>query len=89
LNSVRAILDIPDYAKIAQYAHRIKGTAGTYGLEAISRDASQLEQSAQAHDRENVALALGRIIQSVKTQNIARDSQSAGEFGNPEGALNA
>jgi len=76
LNSVREILEIPDYAKIKKQAHRIKGTSGTYGLDTISQDAAQLEQSADTHDPENVALALSRIIKSVETQSNRQNPQS-------------
>jgi HPt (histidine-containing phosphotransfer) domain-containing protein len=89
LNSIRAILEIPNYEKIKQQAHRIKGTSGTYGLDVISQDAAQLEQSAEAHDAENVALALGRIIKSVQTQNSAMNTQSAAAVDSPERAANA
>ena len=89
LDSVRAILDIPNYEKIKQQAHRIKGTSGTYGLDTISRDAGQLEQSADTHDRENVSLAIGRIIKSVETQNIGLNRQSVRAAGKPERAANA
>jgi len=89
ISSVRAILDIPNYEKIAQYAHRIKGTAGTYGLEAISHEAGQLERSAEVHDRENVSLAIGRIIKSVETQNSGLKPQSVRAAGNSEGAIDA
>ena len=89
LNSVRAILEIPDYTKIKQHAHRIKGTAGTYGLEAISQDAARLEQSAEAGDREDVALALGRIIKSVETRNSRLNTQSATSSNNCEGGANS
>ena len=89
LDSVRAILEIPNYEKIAQQAHRIKGTAGTYGLEAISREAARLEESAQTHDRQDVAQALGRITESVEAQNSRLKRRSAGTAGKPERAIDA
>ena len=89
IDSVRAILEIPNYEKIAQQAHRIKGTSGTYGLEAISRDAARLEQSAQRHDREDVALALGRISESVEAQESRLNTRAGGRAGEAEGAIDA
>lgn len=89
LNSIRAILEIPDYAKIKQQAHRIKGTSGTYGLETISKNAAQLEQSADAHDREDVARALDRMIKSVETQNSAMNPQSAASSNSRERTANS
>ena len=89
LDSVREILEIPDYAKIAQQAHRIKGTSGTYGLETISKNAAQLEQSADAHDREDVARALDRMIKSVETQNSAMNPQSAASSNSRERTANS
>ena len=89
ISSVRAIFEIPNYEKIAQQAHRIKGTAGTYGLEAISREAARLEESAQTHDRQDVALALGRITESVEAQNSRLKRGSAGRAGEPGRAIDA
>lgn len=88
LNSIRTILEIPDYAKIKKQAHRIKGTSGTYGLDTISQDAAQLEQSAEAHNRENVTLALSRIIKSVKTQSDRQNPQSTSPAKPPSPAAN-
>lgn len=77
LNSIRAILEIPDYAKIAQYAHRIKGTSGTYGLETISKNAAQLEQSADTHDSGRIVTAINNMTRSVEIESVRLNPQSA------------
>ena len=88
LNSIRAILEIPDYAKIKQQAHRIKGTSGTYGLEAISQDAAQLEQSADTHDSGNVARAINNMTRSVEIETVRLNPQSAAASNSREGDAN-
>jgi len=88
LNSVREILDIPDYAKIAKYAHRIKGTSGTYGLETISKNAAQLEQSADTHDSGNVARAINNMTRSVEIESIRLKAQPAAASDSREGTAN-
>jgi len=88
LNSVREILEIPDYAKIAKQAHRIKGTSGTYGLETISKNAAQLEQSADTHDSGNVARAINNMTRSVEIESIRLKAQSAAASNSREGTTN-
>ncbi len=76
LNSIRAILEIPDYAKIKKQAHRIKGTSGTYGLEAISQDAAQLEQSADTHNSGRIVTAINNMTRSVEIESNRLNPQS-------------
>jgi len=88
LNSVREILEIPDYAKIAKYAHRIKGTSGTYGLEAISQDAAQLEQSADTHDSGRIVTAINNMTRSVEIESNRQNPQSTSPAKPPSPAAN-
>lgn len=88
LNSIRAILEIPDYARIKQQAHRIKGTSGTYGLETISKNAAQLEQSADTHDSGNVARAINNMTRSVEIESVRLNPQSAAASDSREGGAN-
>ncbi len=83
LNSIRTILEIPDYAKIKKQAHRIKGTSGTYGLEAISQDAAQLEQSADTHDSGRIVTAINNMTRSVEIETIRLNPQITSPTASP------
>ncbi len=76
LNAIRAIVEIEDYAEIKKQAHRIKGTSGTYRLDAISKSAAQLEQSADAQNPDKIATALNNIVSLVKMESSRLNSQA-------------
>lgn len=76
LNAIRAIVEIEDYAEIKKQAHRIKGTSGTYRLDAISKSAAQLEQSADAQNPDKIATALNNIVSLVEMESNRLNSQA-------------
>ncbi len=76
LNAIRAIVEIEDYAEIKKQAHRIKGTSGTYRLDAISKIAAQLELSADAQNPDKIATALNNIVSLVEMESNRLNSQA-------------
>ena len=84
VKSIRAILEIKDYAKIKKQAHRIKGTSGTYGLEAISKNAAQLEQSAETEDPDRIIIAINNITRSIEIETIRQNSKIAPPAAKPK-----
>ncbi len=77
IKSIRAILQIPDYAKIKKQAHRIKGTSGTYGLETISKSAAHLERSAETADSDRIITAINNITNAIAIETIRQNSKIA------------
>ena len=77
IKSIRAILEIADYAKIKKQAHRIKGTSGTYGLDTISNNAAQLELSAETKDSDRIITAINNITRSIEIETISQSTKSA------------
>jgi HPt (histidine-containing phosphotransfer) domain-containing protein len=75
IKSIRAILETADYAKIKKQAHRIKGTAGTYGLEAISKSAAQLELSAEIADPDRIITAINDITSAIAIETIRQNTK--------------
>lgn len=76
LDTIRAILEIRDYTKIKKQAHRIKGTSGTYRLDAISESAAQLERSADAQNPDKIATTLNNIVSLVEMESRRLNSQA-------------
>jgi len=50
-----------DYAAIAQFAHWLRGSAGSMGYDAFTAPASELEAAAKAAKGDRVALLLGEV----------------------------
>jgi HPt (histidine-containing phosphotransfer) domain-containing protein len=88
LNAIRAIVEIEDYTEIKKQAHRIKGTSGTYRLDAISKSAAQLEQSADAQNPDKIATALNNIVSLVKMESNRLNSQAVLSSGSSERTAN-
>ncbi len=84
IKSIRSILQIPDYGKIKKQAHRIKGTSGTYGLEAISKNAAQLELSAETADPDRIITALNNITMAIEIETIRQNSKIASSATKPK-----
>lgn len=53
------------WSEIQQLAHRLRGTAGGYGFEAIGEIATALEQSARSHDTTGCAENVHALCQQV------------------------
>jgi len=84
LDTIRAILEIKDYTKIKKQAHRIKGTSGTYRLDAISESAAQLERSADAQNPDKIATTLNNIVSLVEMESGRLNSHAALSSDGPE-----
>jgi HPt (histidine-containing phosphotransfer) domain-containing protein len=68
LEDVATVLEADDPIGIQHFAHRAKGTSGTYGLALISEQFARLEQAAGNHPREHLARLLGTIRQLIQAQ---------------------
>ena len=84
IKSIRATLQIKDYAKIKKQAHRIKGTSGTYGLQTISKNAAQLEQSAETKDPDRIIIAINNITTAIAIETIRQNSKSPSPTAKPK-----
>ena len=77
LEVVRTLLSAKNYTAIKKHAHRIKGTSGTYHLDAIARNASVLEGLADNQNPEAIASAIDNIKQSVDVETMNLNSGTA------------
>ncbi len=77
LDQIRASLRAKDFAAIKKHAHRIKGTAGTYHLDAIVRAVRQLEQLAENRVASAIDRNLTEIVQLVEKEAGRIHSQIA------------
>ena len=57
-----------DMAELEAVAHKVKGTAGTYGLSKIAEAASQVELSAKSQESEETHKGIERLAQLVQTR---------------------
>jgi len=58
LDGIAAVLEARDYRGVKAHAHRIKGTSGTYRLEAISKQAGRIERLADHRDIQAITTAV-------------------------------
>jgi len=77
LDGIRARLEVKDYATIKKQAHRIKGTSGTYRLEAIAKSAAQLERLAESQNAKAIATVINKVKRLVERQAGRLNSQAA------------
>ncbi len=89
LDDAAALLEADDPIGIQHFAHRAKGTSGTYGLALISEQFARLEQAAGNHPREHIARLLGAIRRLIQVQIEKLDpgvaSSGRGQNGNAHG----
>lgn len=78
LDEIRVSLAARDYPAIAQYAHRAKGTSGTYHLDAIAEMFADLEQSTEKRNPNDIAATLSRIgfLVELETEKLSRSTAS-------------
>lgn len=84
LDEIRTILEIKDYPTIKKYAHRIKGTSGTYHLETISQSAAQLERSANTRDPDTIVAVINKVKRLVEIETRRLDSLTASSIDSSE-----
>ncbi len=68
LDDVAGLLERDDHVGIQHFAHRARGTSGTYGLALISEKCAQLERAAGTHPREHVAGLILTIRQLIEAE---------------------
>ncbi len=68
LEDVAILVEADDPIGIRRFAHRARGTSGTYGLALLCEQFARLEQAAGNHPREHLARLLGTIRQPVQAQ---------------------
>jgi HPt (histidine-containing phosphotransfer) domain-containing protein len=68
LDGIAGWLKADNHVGIQRFAHRAKGTSGTYGLALIAEKFAQLEQAAGSRPREHVAELVTRIRQLIEAQ---------------------
>ncbi len=68
LDDVAGLLERDDHVGIQHFAHRARGTSGTYGLALIAEKCAQLEQAAGSHLRERIAGLILTIRQLTKAE---------------------
>jgi len=68
LDDVAGLLERDDHVGIRHFAHRARGTSGTYGLALISEKFAQLEQAAGHCPREHIAGLILTIRQFIEAQ---------------------
>jgi HPt (histidine-containing phosphotransfer) domain-containing protein len=68
LDELTGLLEADDHVGIRHFAHRAKGTSGTYGLALISEQFARLEQAAESHPREHVPGLLVAIRQLIEAE---------------------
>ena len=74
IKELRNILEVKDYGAIKNGAHRIKGTSGTYRLDAIFKGAAQLELVAESENPDAIASAINKIMRLVEQETRRFDS---------------
>ncbi len=68
LDGITAVLEVRDYRGVKAHAHRIKGTSGTYRLEAISKQAGRIERLADNRDIQAITTAVSEARRLVELE---------------------
>jgi HPt (histidine-containing phosphotransfer) domain-containing protein len=76
LEGIRSILQLKDYDKVKDKAHRIKGTSGTYRLARISKSAARLERLADSRNPHTIAAAINKVMRLVELETKRLNSQT-------------
>jgi HPt (histidine-containing phosphotransfer) domain-containing protein len=88
LDGIRTTLQTRDYATIKNYAHRIKGTSGTYHLDSICQIAAQLERLAEDRNADAIAAAINKVLRLVELETKRLNSSQIGSAPGAEGNAN-
>jgi CheY-like chemotaxis protein len=79
LESQAAVLEAAarstDQEAIAKAAHRLKGSAASFGATRLSRVVAAVEQAARGGDGETVMGSMGELLELVRTSRTAMDAQ--------------
>ena len=81
LGEIRGSLAAGDYAAIKQYAHRARGTSGTYRLDSIASAFALLEHLADEGNLDELAVTISKIQRMIEleTENLRRLTSSSPE----------
>jgi HPt (histidine-containing phosphotransfer) domain-containing protein len=88
LDGIRNILEVKDYASIKKQAHRIKGTSGTYHLDAISKSVARLESLADSQNPDAIVNTLDKVMRLIKLEAKRLNSHLASSTGGTERSAN-
>lgn len=84
LDGIRTALEVKDYSTIKKQAHRIKGTAGTYRLDAISKSAAQLERLGDTQNSDAIVAAINKLRRLVELETNRLNSLTVSSPDGPE-----
>ena len=70
LEEARASIEASRFEELATIAHKLKGTGGSFGFEAITAFARQLEDAALAHDAAEASESLDRLRDFVERVTV-------------------
>ncbi len=70
ITSMLAVLEQGDYETIQIFGHRMKGTGGSIGLDAITDIGRSLEEAANNHTSENIRMLLGEFANYLERLEI-------------------
>lgn len=59
-------LDVKDMTKVETEVHKIKGTAGAYGLSKIAEAASQIESSIESQDMKKAGEGIEKLTKLIQ-----------------------
>ena len=88
LDGIRSILELRDYAKVKNRAHRIKGTSGTYRLDSISKSVARLERLADSQNPHTIATAINKVMRLVELETKKLNSRMLSSAGSGERSTN-
>ncbi|MHC4573028.1 MAG: Hpt domain-containing protein [Planctomycetota bacterium] len=88
LKDMRTTLEVKDFASIKKQAHRIRGTAGTYRFDSISRRAAQLERFADSRNSDAIVAAIDKVMRLVEMETKNLNSRPTASTASPEGNAN-
>jgi HPt (histidine-containing phosphotransfer) domain-containing protein len=88
LDGIRTVLQIKDYTTIKKWAHRIKGTSGTYRLDTISKSAAQLEHLADSQNPDKIVTTINKVRRLVELETKKLNSQLVSSADSSEGVAN-
>lgn len=75
LDRIKTTVEVKDYTAIKKQAHRIKGTSGTYRLDAISRSVAQLERLADSQNPDAIVTTIDKVMRLVELESKRLNSR--------------
>jgi HPt (histidine-containing phosphotransfer) domain-containing protein len=88
LDEIRDILAVKDYVTIKKRAHRIKGTSGTYCLDAIAQGAAKLERLADKQNPNAIVSGIDKVTRLVELETNRLNSPAVSSIDNSERSAN-